>query len=456
MRTCCAAGRSVPAVNTMHSESFSGDVTVHLTDEIQFKSITAYQKYSGRFTQNANNSPLPVALVDNQASFKQFTQELRLVGTSFSGMLDWALGGFYFWGKSGLGGGAILQASGPADPVTHIPSGIAFDQNEGTNARNRSAFAHGSFHLTDQFTVTAGLRYTNEWKNYMFNRTNIPSGTPFFPGGAFTSPKSKMSRVDYKLGADYKLTDDIMVYAQFSTGFKGGGVNPRPFTPATAVPFGPETLKAYEAGIKTELFDRRVRLNVAAYHSDYTNLQLSANGLDNEGSPSIIIANAGSVDIQGVEVELQIRPTRAFSIDAAASYTDFEFKDLGAAGGVSGGPTLASKPPATPKWKLNGGAQYVIDLGDAGSLTPRFDVYYQSLVFNEYTNNPLAAQPGYAVANGRVTYTSPDESWSAALAVTNIFDKFYYVNKFIQAGSYIFTGQPSRPREWSITVRKQF
>ncbi|HWW63841.1 MAG TPA: TonB-dependent receptor [Sphingomonadaceae bacterium] len=441
-------GRSVPAVNTMHSESFSGDATWHLTDDIQLKSITAYQKYSGRFTQNANNSPLPIALTDNQAAFKQFTQELRLVGTSFNGMLDWATGLFYFSGQSKLGGSVILQAAGP--------SGIAFDQDDSTNARNKSAFAHGSFHLTDRFTVTAGLRYTNEWKTYTFDRTNQPAGTPFFPGGAFTSPKSKTSRVDYKLGADYKLTDDIMVYAQFSTGFKGGGINPRPFTPAAAVPFGPETLNAYEIGIKTELFDRRVRFNLAAYHSDYSNLQLSANGYDNNGVQSIVLANAGSADIEGVEAELQIRPSRALQIDASASYTGFELKDLGAAAGVSGGPTLASKAPGTPEWKFNAGAQYAFDLGDVGSLTPRLDVYYQSRVYNEWTNNPLAAQSGYAIANGRLTYTAPDDSWSAALAVTNIFDKFYYVNKFIQSGSYIFTGQPSRPREWSVTLRKQF
>jgi len=77
-------------------------------------------------------------------------------------------------------------------------------------------------------------------------------------------------------------------------------------------------------------------------------------------------------------------------------------------------------------------------------------------VFNEWTNNPGAMQPGYAVANGRLTYSAPEDEWYAALSVTNIFDKFYYVNKFIQAGSYIFTGQPARPREWAVTVGRRF
>ncbi|MCW2368260.1 TonB-dependent receptor [Sphingobium sp. B11D3D] len=438
-------GRAVPAVNTVHSESYSGDISWTLAEGVQFKSTTAYQTFSGRFTQNANNAPLPVALTDNLAGFDQFTQEFRLVGTSFNDMLDWATGVFYFEGDSSLGGGAYLAASN-----------IAFDQNDSTHATNRSAFAHGTLHLTEQFSVTAGLRYTKESKTYRFDRVNVPSGTSFFAGGPFTSPKSEMERVDYKLGMDYQLTGNVMVYGQFSTGFKGGGINPRPFTPATAVPFGPETLNAYEIGLKSDLFDRLVRLNLAAYHSDYSNLQLSANGYDINGVPSIVVANAGSARINGLEAELEIRPARGLQIDMSGSYTDFKIKNLGAAAGVSGGPSLASKAPGSPEWKYNAGIQYRADLGNGGTLTPRFDVYYQSKVFNEWTNNPRAVQEGYAVANARLGYNAPDDEWYAAVSVTNLFDQFYYVNKFIQSGSYIFTGQPSRPREWAVTVGRRF
>ena len=438
-------GRKVPPVNTVNSESYSGEISWDITDNIQLKSVTAYQKFSGRFVQNANNSPLPVALTDNIAGFEQFTQEFRLVGTAFNEVLDWAAGVFSFDGNSSLGGGAYLAASN-----------IGFDQNESTDSWNRSAFAHGTFHLTDRFSATAGVRYSKESKTYLFNRTNVPSGTPFFTGGAFRSPASKFDRFDWKFGLDYKVTDDVMLYGQFSTGFKGGGINPRPFTPAAAVPFGPETLQAYEIGLKSDLFDRMVRLNIAAYHSNYKNLQLSANGFDNNGQPSIVIANAGQAHVNGVEAELQFRPVQGLEIDMSASYTGFEIKSLGAAAGVSGGPTLASKAPGAPEWKYNAGAQYEFDLGDAGTLTPRFDVYYQSKVFNEWTNNPLAVQKGYALANARLSYNAPDSEWYAAVSVTNLFEQFYHVNKFIQAGAYIFTGQPGRPREWAVTIGRRF
>src|SRR5690606_10405909 len=120
----------------------------------------------------------------------------------------------------------------------------------------------------------------------------------------------------------------------------------------------------YEIGVKSDLFDRMVRLNLAAYHSDYSNLQLSANGVDNNGAPSIVISNAGQARINGIEAELEIRPARGFQIDMSASYTDFKIKDLGAAAGVAGGPTLDSKAPGSPEWKYNAGVQYRADLGN--------------------------------------------------------------------------------------------
>lgn len=437
--------RKVPSLNTVNSESYSADLTWDITDNIQFKSVTAYQKFNGRFVQNANNSPVPIALTDNIAGFKQFTQEFRFVGSAFDGKLDWATGVFAFDGESTLGGGGYLSISN-----------IGFDQNESTEASNRSAFAHGTFHVTDAFSITAGARYTEESKSYRFDRINVLSGTDFFPGGAFVSPKSTFDRVDWKLGLDYKVTENAMIYGQFSTGFKGGGINPRPFTPAAAVPFGPETLNAYEAGIKTDLFDRKVRFNLAAYHSDYTNLQLSANGVDNNNAPSIVVANAGRATVSGVEAEIQIRPTTGLQIDMSGSYMDFQIKDLGAAAGVAGGPTLSSKAPAAPEFKANAGIQYVAELGNGGSVTPRFDVYYQSMIYAEYTNNPLAIQKGYALSNARLTYNAPGDEWYAAVAVTNVFNQFYHVNKFIQSGNYIFTGQPGRPREFSLTVGRRF
>lgn len=436
-------GVQVPAVNTLHSQSYSGDIEWKLADSLKIKSITAWQRFSGRFTQDAANTPLPITLTDNQVYLSQFTQEIRLLG-NIGSLLDWTAGGFYFKSHSGIGGFVAISASG-----------IAFDQNDTQVSENKSAYLHGVMHL-GRVNVTAGVRYSDESKSYTFDRTNEPAKTPFFPGGAFTSPASAYSRWDYKLGVDYQVTDQIMAYGQYSTGYKGGGINPRPFTPAAAVPFGPEKLGAYELGLKTQLFDRRLRFNLATYHSIYTNLQLSANGFDNNGTPSIVIANVGRAHIDGIEAELQFQPVRNLLIDGSASYTHFKIKDLGTAAGVSGGPTLSSKAPATPTWKYNAGIQYTFDLGDFGSLSPRFDIYYQSKIYAEYTNDPVAAQDGYAVSNAKLTYTAPTGGWSGSVGVTNLFNKFYYVNKFIQAGSYIYTGQPSRPREWYLTIRKSF
>ena len=437
-------GTSVPSINSVHAENYSGDVTIDISDHVQLKSVTSYGTSKGRFTQQASGAPLPLTLVDNQVTTENFTQELRLMGSE-DGFLEWTAGAFYLKGTNTIGGSVQLTALA-----------TNFSQNDRIETESKSVFAHGVFTLTDSLNLTLGWRYSDDWKSYRFDRVIIPSGLPFFPGGPFAGPPAITKRFDYKATVDYRLSDEVMVYGQFSTGYKGGGINPRPLRPALALPFGPETVQAWEIGAKTDFADHRVRLNIAAYQSNYRDLQLSANGLDADGVAGILVTNAGKARIRGVEMEMNTRIIDELMFDLSGSYTDFRMIDLGAAAGVAGAPTLTAEAPNLPKWQGAMGLQYAIPLGNAGALTPRLDLRYQSRIFTDWTNNPIAEQPAYAIANARITWRNDAEDLSVSLAVTNLFDKFYYVNKFIQAGSYIFTGQPGRPREWAVTVRKDF
>ena len=437
-------GTSVPSINSVHAENYSADVTIDISDNVQLKSVTSYGTSEGRFTQQASGAPLPVTLVDNQVTTENFTQEIRLMGSE-EGFLEWTAGAFYLKGTNTIGGSVQLSALA-----------TNFTQNDEIRNESKSVFAHGVFTLTDRLNLTLGWRYSDDWKTYRFDRNLMPSGLPFFPGGAFESPAAVTKRFDYKATADYRLSDELMVYGQFSTGYKGGGINPRPLRPALAQPFGPETVQAWEVGAKSDLLDHRLRANVAVYQSNYRDMQLSANGLDAAGLPGILVTNAGKARIRGVELELNARPIEGLMLDLSGSYTDFRMIDLGAAAGVAGAPTLTAEAPNLPKWQGSLGLQYDIGLGNTGTLVPRLDLRYQSRIFTDWTNNPIAEQPGYALANARITWRNSNEDLSVSLAVTNLFDKFYYVNKFIQAGSYIFTGQPGRPREWSVTLRKDF
>jgi len=277
----------------------------------------------------------------------------------------------------------------------------------------------------------------------------------------YTPPAYKGDRWDYRANVDYKLADHVLAYAQFSTGYRGGGINPRPFIIEQAVPFQPETLKAYEVGLKSDWFGRRLRLNLTAFMNDYNDMIFTntaptvVNGVvlsAANGTP----VNAGDGRFKGVELELSARPVEPLAIDLNASYLDFELRRIGASGVTIPNITLNNVAPYVTKWKVGAGVQYQISLGTAGSLTPRVGMAYQSSFFTNIDNNPATLTPGYTVYDARLAWRSSDEDWQVALAGTNLTDKFYYQNTFRGPGIQQVTGQPAPPREWSVSLRRNF
>ena len=199
-----------------------------------------------------------------------------------------------------------------------------------------------------------------------------------------------------------------------------------------------------------------MRLNLAGFYNVYRDLQLSAAGILN-GFSVVIPRNVGLAHVKGLEAELEAHPTEHLLVTASGSYLDFRYIDLGTAAGVPGGPCLACKPPLSPTWKFNAGVQYGFPMASGATITPRLDVTYQSKIFNEATNNPLSAQPGYTTLDGRVTWRAPDDSWEAAVFVTNLTNKFYYYNIFDSQSSVgVITAQPARPREWAVSIKRNF
>jgi iron complex outermembrane receptor protein len=243
-----------------------------------------------------------------------------------------------------------------------------------------------------------------------------------------------------------------MTYAQISTGYKGGGINPRPFTANQVVPFGPETLTAYEVGMKSDLFGRTVRVNASAFYNDYKDIQLTLSACP--GTPCAQPANAGDADVTGVELETEIHPIDRLQIDASGSFINFKYTRI--AQNVSG-VAIDMVAPYTPKLKGSAGIQYELPIGDKGSITPRFDISYQDEIYTNAWNRATNRIGGYSVMNARLTWRAPDEKWSSALEVTNLSDKVYYNSLLdLSAAGGSVTGQIGMPRTWAVTLRRNF
>jgi len=445
-----------PINNRIRAWDVAGTVDVELSDDLALRSITAYQVTDGRYSTDNDGTPFGISGGVFRQEFRQFTQELRLNG-AIGTLLDWTLGGFYFHGDGTLSGVNFVSPSLPNQTVNTTEDEIP--------STSKSVFAHGVWHVTDRLNLTGGIRYTEDEKSYLFFR-----GNPFVPGQPAYTAAANISglesafsdtRWDFRANVDYRFTDDILGYAQYSTGYRGGGVNPRPFIVEQAVPFGPETLEAYEIGLKSDLFDRVLRLNLSAFINDYKDMIFS------NTAPTIVngvvlspvnatLVNAGDGRFMGVELEASLQPVDGLFIDGNVSYLDFELQRIGAAGATITGISLDNVAPYVTKWKAAAGIQYRYDMVGLGSLTPRLDVAYQSSFYTNIDNDPASLTPAYTVFNGRLTWDSPDQEWQVALAVTNLFDRFYYQNKFRGPAIASVTGQPAPPRQWSLSLRKNF
>ncbi len=441
---------SVPPINHFKAWGVSSDIVWTLAGKLALTSVTAYRNYTNQFAEQTDASPIGVQILLQRQKHHQFSQEFRLNGSAGSAV-DYTLGLFY------------LDQNGGLNARVGLPW-VGFDFIHGpdsTPAETKAAFANAEWHATDKLTLGAGARYSDEKKSYTYLRHNgdgtdvtNPAGYNGLVAGLNgTTATFQGTRTDYRVHFDYQITPDVMAYVQTATGYKGGGVNPRPFTPRQTRSFKPETLTAYEVGLKTNLLDHHMRLNLAAFYNNYKDIQLTVAACPD--SPCALPANIGSAHVKGAEAEAEIRPTDNWEIDASASYLDFKYTEIS---DPTSGVTLGMVTPYTPKSKWSLGTQYEFAIADKGTITPRFDVTHQSSQFTAAINDAVWNEiDGYTVLNARATWRNMAGNWQAALNVTNLTDKLYYLTLFdthLSAG-YV-NGQPAMPREWSITVKHNF
>ncbi|MEO8114251.1 MAG: TonB-dependent receptor, partial [Phenylobacterium sp.] len=166
--------------------------------------------------------------------------------------------------------------------------------------------------------------------------------------------------------------------------------------------------------------------------------------------------NAGEAEVKGFELEGEAHPIDGLTLDASFSLLDFQYTQL-SAGAIAAGITTSMRTPFTPKQKYSLGAQYEIPLGGMGTLTPRLDYSYQGELFSQPLNQAFTRVAAYGLLNGRLTWRSEDRDWQAALEVSNISDKLYYLSVFDNRGSTRdVLGAPGMPRTYTVSLKRNF
>ena len=448
---------AAPLKAAIDSWGISDNLNIELSPDFSVTAITAYREFSGIYS-SSDGSPLSPTLQTSDIANRQFSQELRLNG-KFGPTVDFTIGGYYLDKRS--------------ENTTRVTlTTLNFIEHNEIPGTTKAVFANVDWEALTDLHLVGGIRYTDMTKRFIYGRKGIPGSSI---GGA--TPPSLASldglvstftgdRIDWRGAVQYRWSDQLMTYAQVSTGFRSGGANPRPFFPSQALPFGPEKLTAHEVGFKSDLFDDRVRLNVSAFLNKYTDILVTVSSCPQTGNPApcALPLNAGEADVKGGEAELTLRPLDRLQMDVSLAYLDFKYTSISATG-ASSGIGLEDDGPYISPWQWSVGAQYELDLGGVGRLIPRIDINHQD-AFNRNSNNVDAATGGKDIfgvvaertlVNGRIAFRTDDDDWELAVEGRNLTDKLYYTDIFDnRASTNSIQATPGEPRTFAVSVKRRF
>ncbi len=398
---------------------------------------------------------------DGLSDHYQFTQEFRMSSEAFE-TVEWQLGLFFFEEEYDVTSEAFDTLAGST------PDGFTL-QNQKTSSW--AVFSHVDWDVTDQFVVSLGLRYSEDKKKFSARRISVPFATQLFDGGVPTSAPIEKNPSDevvsWDISGTYFVNDDINAYARIGSSFRAPSIQGRllfaPGDGADAVTVAKtEDIISYEAGVKSELFARTLRLNFATYYYQMNDQQLTAIGGDININR---LVNADETEGYGFETDITWLPSDNWLITAGLSFNHTEIQDADLAVGVCGSPCTVIDPvngsgqamidgnslPNAPEWIGNFTIRYGISVG-AGELYVLTDWYYMDEAsFLLYESVEFTAKE--RVEGGlRIGYLF-DNDMEVAVYGRNILDEDYAV-----AGVDFnnLAGSLNDPAVWGIQFRKNF
>ncbi|WP_422061464.1 TonB-dependent receptor [Sphingopyxis sp.] len=401
-----------------------------------FGGVEAYLQV-GRMWQDSYNqqdfdgSPVDVSIFNKDQNNKSTSVEARLSSTG-DGPFRWIVGGYYFDEETYILRRVRLKGRTPGGIIS-LPD---FLLDEYGNSSAIAGFASVTYALTDAFRLTGGIRYTEDKKDgRKITRGNF--GQPFPPDlpNAMFPADVKFDKVTWKAGLEYDVASDVLAYASVSNGYKAGGFN----LSSDGRPYDPETITAYEFGVKSDLFDRTARINVDAFYYDYTNLQLTTLGVAADGvTPGQFTTNAAASTIWGIEVDTRWELSPRFRFTAGYSYIDAVVDEYVNRDPLAGpGPALdlsGNRLPFVSKHTVNLGINYEVSIG-SGTLTLAANSNFHSDFFlREFNNYAIDRVPANTKTDLTVTYRFSDPGLRLTAYATNLENNVERNNIYLTPG----------------------
>jgi len=385
---------------------------------------------------------------------KQFSQEFRLQSTQSSDWM-WTAGLYYLREEIDRFEHYHVDILSGAKTSNEL-----FEQENTTNSA--AIFGEVNKSLGEQFSLTLGLRYTYETKDFANKASRNDSDFPAFLAEDYDiEVDEQWDDLTWNLVLQYQL-DDLMSYAKVSRGFKSGGFQGVPRYGASAeIPFDPEYATNYEIGVKSELFGHRLRLNIAAYYMDYTDLQVTQFeqiGTLPSGTPlaSAVVRNAADAVTQGVELEVHWMVTERFELFGFYAYNDAEYEDYSYDDGKVlvdySGNRLKNAPRNS--YAING--RYTLQLGSYGTLAALATYTHRDVTFQSDENHDSNSFKDKDLLGARITWTSPSDRIDVSLWGENITDEEYQIHSIANSSGSEASNLYGMPENYGITASYRF
>jgi iron complex outermembrane recepter protein len=417
----------------------SGELRWHGLGEAGLTVIAAHRDvdYNFRRDQDSSGARFATSVADQRA--RQDSVEARLASES-GGPLTWQVGAYYFREKGFSE--VSLRVFAPSGALVQNPR-----PRLDIDSRSTALFGQATYALSDRLNLTGGLRYTWDKKDAVQYVRSGPLSIVAPSSRSWSAPTGKVT-------VDYALNANAFLYGTISRGYKAGGYS------LDGPAFNPEKIWAYEAGLKTQLFDRRLQLNFSAFYYNQKDLQISQTGIGNSGAPVLITDNAGAATTRGAEVEFQATPVQNLHLSGSVAYLHARYDRYTSVDQVNtaaGSQNMAGRPAVfAPEWSVSFDGSYRLNLGGLGSLEPGVSYYWADKQILRVFAAPGDIQPAYDTVDLRLVYRPPTGSWSVEGFAANVGKTTY--KQGVSAGSFTGTinAAYAPPRTYGVKVAVDF
>lgn len=455
----------------LRSHAASLHVNFDMENDLTVTSITSWDKGDIKFVEDADGTPLMIINGSNYAEATQVAQDLRLT-SSYEGPFNFIVGAYFseekvetrtdllYFGDIDVTGDGIINADDCIAGGFFIACeyGNSFEQKKTSHA----FYSDLTYELTERATIRGGLRYTHDKISLddFIAQIRSADSTPIvntIPGNyegpidATTSRRIYDDNVSGKLGVDYRISDEVMVYATYSRGYRSAAFNAQAFAlPEELTVAKPEDVDAYELGLKGEFFDRRLRFNTALFRYDYKNQQVLN---VNPATQAQVLISLPESEVTGAEFDLTYIATTNLLLSLSGGFLDTEIKK----GQASGADVKGNELLSSPSRNLTGSIDWSIPVGDLGSADFRIDVSHVSDYHYDLVNSVAATQDGYTLVNGQLRFQPYDGRYSVTLWMKNITNRFYAPVKYdVQEITGFVYRQVNKPRTYGVTFGMEF